>query len=910
MTPSALASTGLHRGLRPLASLLRRNLAWRLLAPGIFLVLAAGALLGLWRVSDIEQEQRLLALGLGKFVERYFEDASRTLETLAVLTQAQSFRAESVQTVLERGAFERLLLLDAQGWVLEAAPAPHAIANYSSLLESMSDASRMGWRLSPPHYSPASGHMTVSLAALTPGGDTLVGDIRLLSLQNYVMDVVEQRTGRLIIITDRFGNVLAHPEERLVREQANLGHEEAMARALASPEGWTGVARLAGSSYLVSATTLPALGWVVLVADEALPRFMPLVTAVGGFMAVLVTLLGVVVWRLNRSLDDAVAKPIRAFTAMAASLEEGVQTETGKAAQATLEASPVRELAILKERLLGMAAAITQRETALQESERLLRILYENAPVGIFRSTPEGRYLSANRQMATLYGYDSPVQLLTQVHSIAQQVYCNPADRDILLAELRERGAVIDREVCRLTRHGEVIWTSTNMRAHYEDDEIVYFDGFVTDISERKRAEEAMRRQRDLLDTLFENIQSGIVVLDADGRFLLVNRGFEELTGYTVEDTPDVLAWMERAYPDPAVRERILQDWRASAPHGRTEREYIIQCKDGSLKHVQFQTSPLSDGRVVTAMADITERKRAEAALAEMNQELERMVQERTAELERKAEELERANEQLRELDEMKSTLLSSVSHELRTPLTSVLGFAKLIRKDFEADFAPLLELMRRNGDAVEEEAISRRAQRISRNIDIIVSEGERLTRLINDLLDLNRIESGRMQWNDRPVNLAEVLANAGEFSQNFFADRPDLTFVLDIDEDMPTLMLDPDRIHQVVLNLLQNAAKHTRAGSVTLEGRRTPEGGAMIRVRDTGEGIPPQDLERVFERFHRVANGDTVLAHTQGAGLGLAICKQIVEHYGGTITVDSDLAVGSTFTVTAPPDSGAPAEG
>ncbi len=160
-------------------------------------------------------------------------------------------------------------------------------------------------------------------------------------------------------------------------------------------------------------------------------------------------------------------------------------------------------------------------------------------------------------------------------------------------------------------------------------------------------------------------------------------------------------------------------------------------------------------------LEDISERKRAEQDLADLNKHLEQLVRERTEDLVTKARELEDANQRLRQLDEMKSAFLSSVSHELRTPLTSILGFAKLINKEFTKNFMPL------SGD---KEILVKKGTRIRENLSIISHEGERLTRLINDVLDLNKIESGRMGWRDERLDITETVDMAVHAVAGMFA--------------------------------------------------------------------------------------------------------------------------------------------
>jgi signal transduction histidine kinase len=283
------------------------------------------------------------------------------------------------------------------------------------------------------------------------------------------------------------------------------------------------------------------------------------------------------------------------------------------------------------------------------------------------------------------------------------------------------------------------------------------------------------------------------------------------------------------------------------------------------------------------------ERRRLD--LEALNRELEKVVDVRTRALKRKAQNLEDVNRRLKELDRMKSAFLSSVSHELRTPLTSVLGFAKLISRDFANNFLPL---------AQGQDRLTQRGRRILDNLEIIRSEGERLTRLINDVLDLNKIESGRVDWRDAETDLALVVERAVAAVRGVFDENPALTLSVHVEGDLPLLRLDFDRMVQVFLNLLHNAAKFTPQGRVTVRVFRR-EGVIRAEVEDTGVGVPAADHERIFDKFHQVRLGDTLREKPQGTGLGLAICRQIVERHNGRIWVESEQGRGSTFILEIP---------
>lgn len=279
--------------------------------------------------------------------------------------------------------------------------------------------------------------------------------------------------------------------------------------------------------------------------------------------------------------------------------------------------------------------------------------------------------------------------------------------------------------------------------------------------------------------------------------------------------------------------------------------------------------------------------------LENLNKNLEAIVDKRTNALRRETDKLRKANRRLQELDEMKSAFLSSVSHELRTPLTSILGFAALIKREFTRNFLPLAGMDKKLLD---------RGNRITKNLDIIEQGGWRLTRLVSDVLDLNKIESGRMQWNDVNVPAADIIESSVQAAQGQFLEKPDVDLKMVIDGDLPVICVDRDKIEQVMANLLANAAKFTEKGEVQVIA--SVKGGCLeVEVRDTGEGIPQNQLEKIFERFQQ-ARADTQKGKPGGTGLGLTIAKQIIEHYHGKIWAESRINEGSSIFFTLPIDA------
>jgi signal transduction histidine kinase/HAMP domain-containing protein len=236
-----------------------------------------------------------------------------------------------------------------------------------------------------------------------------------------------------------------------------------------------------------------------------------------------------------------------------------------------------------------------------------------------------------------------------------------------------------------------------------------------------------------------------------------------------------------------------------------------------------------------------------------------------------------------------KSDFLANVSHELRTPLVSIFGFARIVQKRLQERIYPVLP----NRD----EKVQRIASQIDENLEIILDEGQRLMKMINDLLDLEKIEAGKMDWKLRPVAIGDIIHQATSATAAL-VEGHGLEYSVDVPNDLPLVKADPDRILQVVINLVSNAVKFTHQGMIYICARKEAEE-VQVDVVDQGIGIAPADQAMLFEKFSQV--GDMLTAKPQGTGLGLAISKEIIEHHGGRIWLESEPGKGSKFSFSLP---------
>jgi signal transduction histidine kinase len=299
---------------------------------------------------------------------------------------------------------------------------------------------------------------------------------------------------------------------------------------------------------------------------------------------------------------------------------------------------------------------------------------------------------------------------------------------------------------------------------------------------------------------------------------------------------------------------------------------------------------------VGSLLAAAIENARLYASSEESNRELESRVATRTAQLADATEAAVAARAAAEAASATKSTFLASVSHELRTPLTSVVGFTKLVRKRFEEVVTPALGGLPDGGVAADPK-LERAVRQIGDNLGIMALEGERLTAMINDVLDLQKIEAGRMEFRREPVDLLAVVDQSIAATSALFA-TTGLELQREAPAEVPVVIGDHHRLIQVVINLLSNAVKFTAAGSVLVRIAVVGDD-VVVAVRDTGSGIAPADHARVFEAFAQA--GDPLTDKPRGTGLGLPISREIVEEHGGRLWLESEVGAGSTFSFALP---------
>ena len=519
---------------------------------------------------------------------------------------------------------------------------------------------------------------------------------------------------------------------------------------------------------------------------------------------------------------------------------------------------------------LGEAQAARERdEAALRAGERHWRAYFDSPLVGMAAISPDGTLLEANARMLEMGGYTWDEVRASDWRQFSWSE--NETDR----FDLQRR--LIVGEVDNYTRSSWLIRKDGShlpvrayaSRACHEDGSLDYLVLMLSDLSDERAAEAALRQSEQRFRTIAEVSADWIWEMDAEGRYTYVSGSVEKCLGYPIEQI------LGRTSYEFMHTERVADIQSNFSQVSRTFRniEHVLFHRDGTPRIFLSSGTPILDaaGNVTGLRGvnhDITARKAIERELEEHRQHLEALVAARTTELEQARDDAEAANR-------AKSAFLATMSHELRTPMNAILGMTYLLRRD----------------------ASPTQADRLAK----IETAGRHLLGLLNDVLDLSRIEAGRLDIEDTDFSLSAVLDQA-RLLMSEAARAKGLELRVENNGVPAWLRGDPTRMRQALLNYVGNAVKFTERGSVTLRASVVEDTGESLllkfEVQDTGPGIEAEAAKRLFETFVQ-ADASTTRRHG-GSGLGLVITRRLARLMGGDAGFDTQPGVGSTFWFTA----------
>lgn len=494
-------------------------------------------------------------------------------------------------------------------------------------------------------------------------------------------------------------------------------------------------------------------------------------------------------------------------------------------------------------------------EKALRDSEEKYRLIAENTSDGILIIGNDTKIQYASPSYIKQLGYSEAEELSRDSDSIYQLLH--PDDRDQVLTDIYNAIKLKNKELTYSFRvkhkDGHYFWREDKARFNFDNDgNLINTYVICRDINERKQYEQSLIESESRFRRYLMNAPDGIFVVDDNGIYIETNAAAERITGYSRQELLGT-----------GILDIILpEDLNLAEEHFRTVvnigeafSEIHFIRKDGVVRQWSVKAVKLSDTIFVGFVSDITEQKQAE-------------------------QELKKAKEKAEESDRLKTAFLANMSHEIRTPMNGILGFAELLKEP----------------DNSGEEQLE--------YIRVIEKSGRRMLNIINDIVDISKIESGQMEVSQIETNINSQI----EFIFDFFQPETDskrLLFTVKswLPEHLAIITTDPEKVYAILTNLVKNAIKFTHKGSIEI-GVSKKQNKLRFFVKDTGIGIPKERQKAIFERFIQADIADKNAY--QGAGLGLAISKAYVEMLGGEIWVESttDLnigEIGSTFHFTIP---------
>lgn len=676
----------------------------------------------------------------------------------------------------------------------------------------------------------------------------IIGILYVGVLEDPFIDTINDHIGGIVVgetgyiyIMDSKGNLISHPSI----EGESL-YEYGFAKEIINhKEGiiayeWEGQKKIAGYTYY------EPNDWYI-VSNTYYEEFAGPLLAIRNslIMAVLVfVILGILAaFILSRSISDGIQKIVTDFDDITnATLLGKLDRRANVDIDIDFEMIP---------------RSFNQVLDAVEENEEKLQAFIDNVPVGIFRTNSDGKVLQANPEMVRIIGRGSKEEVLEYMQNVGKQLYIDQKRRDELINILAKQGHVENFEFEALRADGKHAWLMINARTNIKsksDDNPFLIDGFILDITERKMAEKELIRTEMQLRTAQSVGRVGSWEIDLNTNKIDASDEARRIYGLegvelTIEKIRSLPLQEYRPILDKALNDLINKN----VPY---DVEFKIKkATDDEVYYIRSIAEYFTERNVVIGLVqDITERKKVELALIQ-------------------------AKALAEESNQIKSEFIANMSHELRTPLNAVIGFSQILNEQIFGD--------------LNEKQINYTSN--------ILKSGKHLLELINDILDISKIESGNMEYAPEIIDLREVMDETITLMDPLIKEKS-IDFEVNMEFKKLEINVDKIKIKQIMYNLLSNAIKFTDVtGKIWLDSKII-NGNVQISISDNGIGIPLEKQKTIFDSFKQ-ASSFTSRTHG-GTGLGLAIAKYYIEMHSGEIDVESEVDKGSTFTFTIPIDS------
>ena len=957
-----------------LKKIIRQRLVFILFGGALFLILLFSAAQFSINLRMFRERQLELTRSLKHSIMWQIRDADDTIRFLVESGNRdyQEIQSRMFSAYQMHSYFNRLILLSDEGQVISTEPGSLPLTDYSALLRGGNNFSGLFSTVSLPYVDQKTGAVTVDFRQKMENGNYVVGQLDLSFLQSIIRRSLEDSTGaRKLIITDLYGNILAHPRREYVEQQVNIGGTALIQDLQAGADvELGGFYSILDRSYYTVAAKLPALGWFLIDAtliDSILSELGRTLAAIVGLFALFILLWSFFVGNL---VNRKVVVPLNRFI-------EALNSSVAAEAPVSIEQriSEYREFIELQGTFNSMAEKVRLRDRTLQK----FKMAVQQAGFAIYITDKDGyiEYVNPAFEWTTGFRRDEVIGRKPNILSSGEmsQAYYENLWSVILSGEIWEE------EIINRRKDGSTYYGHQTIAPIFNDEgEITSFVALQSDVSESKRAAQKIQESEELYKSLFQLAADSIMLIKPhNGKIVQFNDEAYRKLGYTEDEFRDLrVSDFEANESEAETRSHIEQIMRSG--HGSFESMH--RTKQGKLLNVIKMVSLISyqnEPHLLTISHDITERKlneerirRSEAKyrlLAENSTDMiskhtpsgvytyvspvctnllgfepedligtsaydyfhpedlqqiqnshssinaknniatviyrirrkdgsytwfettsrllvddETGVAEEIVAISRDVsyrkqieEQLRQAKEEAEAANQAKSDFIANVSHEIRTPMNAVLGYNQLLASMITDSQARTY-------------------------IHAIDKSSNVLLELINDILDLSKIEAGRLSLEYGETDVRYIVA---DIEQIFYLsiEQKGLKFRTEIDDSVPKLIfLDEARLRQILLNLAGNAVKFTDKGEIKLSAYGEPVSGEAdkinlhLQISDTGIGIETTQLTRIFEAF-RQQEGQSTRKYG-GTGLGLSISKRLVEAMNGTIEVESEIGQGSLFSV------------